>query len=194
MNGQLSQGENMKALIIMALATVYSVANAGEFDGTWLSNCTASGTTNERSQVVIENNHAVLQTTQYKDNQCSVPTATGQTSGPVEFPADYGASKFDLTHEEFTITLKEAGVVKMANMFEYCGISNWQKDVPMDVAGKSCGEGTIFPAKGDKYYSLVAINENGQLLVGKITDTLNATSPELRPVELETQYPFVKQP
>ena len=181
----------MKFLTI--IFTLSSTLIAGEFDGTWKTNCASEGATNLRSTVIVQAAQGALEQMQYKDNQCITPTVLVQASGAIEFPALDAQTRFDLTYAAFTVTIKDAATVKVANLVEYCGVSNWQLDIPMDVAGKTCSEQLSFPRIGDKHHNIIALNEKGQLLLGRLTVELDGTSPELRPTQLDTQYPFIKQ-
>lgn len=107
---------------------------------------------------------------------------TFTTGDTVTVPAD--AKKIDMTQVSATVTLVDGDTVTWANTVNLCGYSDWELNIPKDIAGLT-GPGGTEKTNGSKSYNIFKI-ENNILYVGNETPVYDCTTDASRPVEFMT--------
>lgn len=135
-------------------------------------------------------------TTVYSDNACNLSGATVTERGTV---ATLGKSNFVADAKDINFTVSTATIApanddsaKSLNTVSYCGRTDWQKDVTVDVLGKEClGKNH---AKGEVNFDIYRLDGDKKLLTfGKGSIWLDKSDASTRPTELDETKVFEKQ-
>lgn len=168
--------------MITLLFSLVAVAGIPE-DGIWRQDCRAAYQREER--LFQDKIHFVE--TNFLDTKCLQPGLEIKSEGaiawgaPVSSPAD--AFEADYEFEKIFVTVKSDTYKNYFNAKKVCGLEEWEIGQSVEVTGKHCG---LFraPDAGDKRYGIYKV-EAGLLYFGKLTRERNASTPELRPRELD---------
>jgi hypothetical protein len=100
-----------------------------------------------------------------------------------------GAS-LDLSVVSYTLTPTSASWVSQFNTNSECGYTDWTLNQPKEIAGRTCNYfGGVTPAAGSPLYTIYSI-QSSVLYLGKLTSSLDGSTPEKRPTTLSTDLPL----
>jgi len=174
-------------------ATATAIA---ELAGTWSTGCTNPSEGEYKKDSYI---HSGLTLTRsmisYSDAACATKYLTFDITGTVTSPGDAttpaGAKKLNFTYVSATATIHTDAIVTAANASSLCGYTDFVKDVPKSVLGKTCGSGRAIGNTGEVGYDVYKIT--GTTLQLGDEDTVTGTPSDTnRPTALETTT-FTKQ-
>lgn len=98
-----------------------------------------------------------------------------------------GAYEFDITQSRISMVWFGAGV-EGANQNRFCGISDWADGVARDAAGTTCDTAL----QGRTLYTVVLLNDAGELQFGGSTESRDGLTPENRMVRIDNDDRFVR--
>ena len=195
----------MKSKILTALALIllaFTQVSCGNqnhlINGTWSSECAPD----DSGHSVIETFHfsgntATYSVKTYSDTTCSVPISTLITYRNYKLgeavPGMVNTRKLDYVFNSITMTYNNQETITSANNSPgYYGYTNWELNEPKDVSGlKQMNSSSPEHAKGEKFYTIVRINNN-KLYMGNY-DSGIGTSDKTR-LNAIYEVPFIKAP
>lgn len=135
-----------------------------ELDGTWLQACRAvgAGGTAVYTQAMIEING--LESTYTLDSFTSAGCQTNRsTSHKLVFAyalggaavGIVGAQNMDIVVSRVIYVPRSDAVAEAYNATAYCGVTNWQRDVEQDVAGRTC-DASVVATPGTPFYGVIS--------------------------------------
>lgn len=170
------------------LTTPAPAADQQNLQGEWYQPC--------RNQVLrmedFKGNEVTLTENFFGDTTCKTPLLVFLNEGTYTLP-QAGWMNFRFT--AVLIRLTDARLVADFNQRKMCGITDWQLNKERTISGQLCEifyAGQRAPAAGDMRYGIYRL-DNDRLTFGKLSRANNATTPEKRPTDWETQ-PYLKVP
>jgi len=157
-------------------------------DGTWVSGCISSNGEYAKQTLVLNNSQATNTASLYADAECSQDQEQLRTRLETEIvrgstatiPAD--ATKIDFINPKNFITAITLDLVALFNSISMYGVSNWTKDIEVEITGKS-EDGTAESKTG--FYSIFKVTGN-TLCLGDDSGSNDSSSEDKRPTELLT--------
>ena len=150
-------------LILFFSFTIYSCAKKSdtssttatntEIEGTWQTPCYVSGSYYYIKKVTVSGTNWTYTTESHSDSSCTTDWGTWTSTygslsigNELTFPS-YGSSggsghDFTLTLSDTTYTPQTSGNVSWNNTNSYCGLTGWELNTPLSVAGKTCNSET----------------------------------------------------
>jgi hypothetical protein len=168
-----------------------SGAQASELDGTWTSACTSQDNAKYIQTVTFAGTTGNVDQTIYTDANCHTAAYKAhQASDYVLAAAEAGTTAIDYTLTAVSIQVENSQYVAAFNAQRICGYSDWKVHVAKDVAGRSCGSGTI-PSVGTKSYDVYQL-DGSTLYFGATTTEQDGSTPAKRPPGVDNAVPFTK--
>ena len=163
-----------------------------ELEGTWVTNCYASGSTYYIQTVIVSGTDISHKNEQHTDSSCSTDNGTWidtysslSIGDNVTFVSGSTGHYFSVAVSTFTYTPTLASDVSAMNASSWCGYSNWTINTVKDYTGKTCGS---------KSYSVANTTYLGlYMLVGNNLFTGDFSSTGNYPTSVYTSVPLVKQ-
>ena len=189
-------------LILIFSFTIFSCAKKSdtssttttttEVEGTWVTNCYASGSSYYIQTVIVSGTDISHKNEQHTDSSCStdngtwIDTYSSLSIGDiVTFVSGSTGHYFSVAVSTFTYTPTLASDVSAMNASSWCGYSNWTINTSKDYTGKTCGSTT---------YSVANTTILGlYMLVGNNLFTGDFSSSGSYPTSVYTSIPLVKQ-
>ena len=163
-----------------------------ELEGTWVTNCYASGSTYYIQTVIVSGTDISRKNEQHTDSSCSTDNGTWidtysslSIGDNVTFVSGSTGHYFSLAVSTFTYTPTLASDVSAMNASSWCGYSNWTINTVKDYTGKTCGS-TSYAVTNTTYLGLY-------MLVGNNLFTGDFSSDGNYPTSVYTAIPLVKQ-
>ena len=158
-------------LVISLLSfTIYSCAKKSdsssssttELEGTWQTPCHTSGSYYRIKKVIVTSTNITDTFEYHTDSSCATDysvwtyTWSSLSIGDEVTYSSYGSSggsghDFTLTLSDTTYTPQTSGNVSWNNTNSYCGLTDWELNTPLSVAGKTCNSDTQW-ATGSTLY------------------------------------------
>ena len=158
-------------LILIFSFTIYSCAKKSdssssssttELEGTWKSPCYASGSLYKIKRLTVSGTNVTNNNEYYSDSSCDTgynkwENIYGSLSiGEEQTYPSYGSSggsghDFTWTLSDTTYTPQTSDKVSWNNTNSYCGLTDWELNTPLSVAGKTCNSETQW-ATGSTIY------------------------------------------
>ena len=150
-------------LVISLLSfTIYSCAKKSdssssssttELEGTWQTSCHTSGSRYRIKKVIVTSTNIIDTFEYHTDSSCATDfsvwtyTWSSLSIGDEVTYSSYGSSggsghDFTLTLSDTTYTPQTSGNVSWNNTNSYCGLTGWELNTPLSVAGKTCNSDT----------------------------------------------------
>jgi hypothetical protein len=174
--------KNMKkmlyVLVISLLSfTIYSCAKKSdtsstttttELEGTWQTPCHTSGSYYRIKKVIVTSTNITDTFEYHTDSSCATDysmwtyTWSSLSIGNELTFSSYGSSggsghDFTLTLSDTTYTPQTSGKVSQLNTDSYCGLTDWELNTPLSVAGKTCDSSTQW-ATGSTIYGIYLLD------------------------------------
>ena len=180
------------ALLFVVIGACGGGGGDPELDGTWkMDECASGGV----SLVVVDGKDVEFTHSYFSvDGKCDgAPYAVRKD---VERYAMGNASasaadaiEIDVTTIEGTLMVTAQATADNYNQIQYCGYTDWAANVPKDILGRTCTNGSnsvTYWARGDIYYDIYKV-DGAKLFFGDATSG-NGQSAATRPMRLETQF------
>ena len=187
---------SLLSLTILSCAKKSSTSSTAttttELEGTWVTNCYASGSSYYIQTVIVSGTDISNKKEQHTDSSCSTDYVLWEDTydslsigDEVTFSDSTKGHKFTLEVVSFKLTPQTASVVSALNTDNSCGYSNWTINTAKDYSGKTCG-GTAYAVANTSVQGLYNLVGNNLFLV-----TLNTTASY--PTTVSTSITYVKQ-
>lgn len=182
-------------LALAAPPSAFAQEKTSNLNGEWTSDCLAIGKNDRHGYItrIMVSGKDVTATSQvYAKNTCQTPTVQVNFKGElVTEKADDDRTRIEYVVRSITTTPNIQDVVDHYNKDTVdqagCGLKGWKENVPLSVAGKTCGPFT-FAAEGTHLFDSIWIDGN-QLRFGAFPIKWTVTSPEKAPIKpLDTVY------
>ena len=169
-----------------------SSSTTTELEGTWITNCYASGSSYYIQTVIVSGTDISQKKEQHTDSSCSTDNGTWidtysslSIGDSVTFESGSTGHYFSIAISTFTYTPNLASDVTTMNDDAWCGFSDWTINTEKDYTGKTCGS-TSYSVANTTYLGLYMLVGNN-LFVGDFSSTGNY------PTSVYTAIPLVKQ-
>ena len=173
-------------------STSSTATTTTEVEGTWITNCFASGSLYRTNTITVTSTDIVAKYEDHTDSNCSTDYALYEDTydslsigDEVTFADDTKGHKFTMEVVSFKLTVQSATSLNIVNTAVHCGYSDWVLNTAKDYTGKTCGSTAHVVANTSVQglYNLVGNN----LFLG----SLNTTGSY--PTEVYTSITYVKQ-
>jgi hypothetical protein len=184
----------MRYSLVLFLFFFSSFAYCDLLDGTWRTGCITDFDYPETNVYESDAGEASWTLQMYRYNNCTDilltmiwNTTVVESEGNSDVP---GAKHLDYTIASTQYIARHQEVVDNFNNNALCGFSDWKIGVPKEVAGNEpCEEA----ARGVVFYDIFKIYENTPIMrFGRYEGNFDGTTPERRPIELDTDLTFMK--
>ena len=181
-------------LNILALILFFSFTSEAQItNGLWSTGCQHSL---KKEQIYGRNNRVISTESFYQDTKCTDESFRFQTIGLVNY-YENSNSFIDFIYEELYLSLFKQNVVEDFNTRKVCGHDNWVIAEAQNITGRECAifninKPTRIPAAGDFKFGIFQILE-GKLYYGKLTQNLDGSSPQKRPLEINYFIEYIFQ-
>ncbi len=144
--------------VFMITATSFdALAFNPNIDGIWKKACTRYGDDDDmKAELVIKKNQWELAYIAFEDSTCQVPYL--KFSRYFEIKIDHQNLILQAAKTTYTALSKETA--EALRLAVWCGKSDWQKDVVVDVTGLDCGDYHA-QNQGQMTYSIFEISPDG---------------------------------
>ena len=163
-----------------------------ELEGTWVTNCYASGSSYYIQTVIVSGTDISHKNEQHTDSSCSTDNGTWietysslSIGDNVTFVSGSTGHYFSVAISTFTYTPNLASDVTTMNDDAWCSFSDWTINTEKDYTGKTCGS-TSYPVANTTYLGLYMLVGNN-LFLGDFSSTGSY------PTSVYTSIPLVKQ-
>ena len=163
-----------------------------ELEGTWVTNCYASGSSYYIQTVIVSGTDISKKKEQHTDSSCSTDYVLWEDTydslsigDEVTFSDATKGHKFTLEVVSFKLTPQTASVVSALNTDNSCGYSDWTLNTAKDITGKTCSS-TAYDVANTSVQGLYNLVGNNLFL-----GSLNTTGSY--PTEVSTSITYVKQ-
>ncbi|MBB5665031.1 hypothetical protein GGE68_003228 [Rhizobium leguminosarum] len=183
-------------LLTLAAPTVaFSQEKISRLNGEWTSDCLPIGKNDRHgyiTRITIIGQQLTATSQVYAKSSCQTPTVQVNFKGElIQEQADGDRARIEVAVHSITTTPNIQDVVDHYNRDTAdqagCGLKGWEENVPLSVAGKTCGPFS-FAAEGTHLFDAVWI-EGDQLRFGAFPTIWTNTSPDKTPSKpLETAY------
>ena len=170
-----------------------------ELDGTWVQACRAVGAGGSAvyTQATVEING--LESIYMLDSFTSAGCQNDRsTSHKLVFSYGLGAAavgivgaqNMDIVVSRVIYIPRSDAVASAYNATAYCGVTNWQKDVEQDVAGRTC-DASVVATPGTPFYGVISRSPSA-FYFGRTPNGGTGFAPKAtdRPTDLDTE-PFL---
>ena len=133
--------------------TTVATGSLSDVEGTWVASCDSDLKT---QTVQFSGTTLTYSTTQYVSNSCSSPrwstsfVVSSLSAGSETTINGQKGYNFTGKTQSNTLTPADSSSASALNTMPYCGVTNWQANVAVSLAGKDCGDG-IQSANGSDY-------------------------------------------
>ena len=133
--------------------TTVATGSLSDVEGTWVASCDSDLKT---QTVQFSGTTLTYSTTQYVSNSCSSPrfstsfVVSSLSAGSETTINGQKGYNFTGKTQSNTLTPADSSSASALNTMQYCGVTNWQANVAVSLAGKDCGNG-IQSANGSDY-------------------------------------------
>ena len=141
-----------------------------EVEGTWVTNCYASGSSYYIQTVIVSGTDISHKNEQHTDSSCSTDNGTWidtysslSIGDNVTFVSGSTGHYFSVAVSTFTYTPTLASDVSAMNASSWCGYSNWTINTVKDYTGKTCGS-TSYSVANTTYLSIYKLVGNNLYL------------------------------
>ena len=186
-----------KVITFVFIFALHFKSEAQVTSGFWSTGC-QNGL--KKEQIYGHNNRVITTESFYQDKKCIDESFRFQTIGFVSYYSSesYSTSEtfIDFLYEEIFLTVFKQNVISDFNSRKVCGYTDWARTEAQNITGLKCAvfnlnSPTKIPSAGEIKYGIFQSTE-GKLYYGKLTQELNASSPEKRPnqINIQTEYLF----
>jgi len=133
--------------------TTVATGSLSDVEGTWVASCDSDLKT---QTVQFSGTTLTYSTTQYVSNSCSSPrwstsfVVSSLSAGSETTINGQKGYNFTGKTQSNTLTPADSSSASTLNTMLYCGVTSWQANVAVSLAGKDCGNG-IQSANGSDY-------------------------------------------
>ena len=133
--------------------TTVATGSLSDVEGTWVASCDSDLKT---QTVQFSGTTLTYSTTQYVSNSCSSPrwstsfVVSSLSAGSETTINGQKGYNFTGKTQSNTLTPADSSSASTLNTMLYCGVTSWQANVAISLAGKDCGNG-IQSANGSDY-------------------------------------------
>ena len=173
-------------------STSSTATTTTELEGTWVTNCYASGSSYYIQTVIVSGTDISNKKEQHTDSSCSTDYVLWEDTydslsigDEVTFSDATKGHKFTLEVVSFKLTPQTAFVVSALNTDNSCGYSDWTLNTAKDITGKTCSS-TAYDFANTSVQGLYNLVGNNLFL-----GTLNTTGSY--PATVATSITYVKQ-
>ena len=173
-------------------STSSTATTTTELEGTWVTNCYASGSSYYIQTVIVSGTDISNKKEQHTDSSCSTDYVLWEDTydslsigDEVTFSDATKGHKFTLEVVSFKLTPQTASVVSALNTDNSCGYSDWTLNTAKDITGKTCSS-TAYDVANTSVQGLYNLVGNNLFL-----GSLNTTGSY--PTEVSTSITYVKQ-
>ena len=173
-------------------STSSTATTTTELEGTWVTNCYASGSSYYIQTVIVSGTDISKKKEQHTDSSCSTDYVLWEDTydslsigDEVTFSDATKGHKFTLEVVSFKHTPQTASAASALNTAGWCGYSNWAQQIAKDYTGKTCGS-TAYAVANTSVQGLYNLVGNNLFL-----GSLNTTGSY--PTEVSTSITYVKQ-
>ena len=173
-------------------STSSTATTTTEVEGTWITNCFASGSLYRTNTITVTSTDIVAKYEDHTDSNCSTDYALYEDTydslsigDEITFSDGTKGHQFTLNIVNLKLTPQIASVVSSLNTDNSCGYSDWALNTAKDYTGKNCSS-TAYPVANTSIQGLYNLVGNN-LFIG----TLNTTGSY--PTEVSTTITYVKQ-
>ena len=173
-------------------STSSTATTTTELEGTWVTNCYASGSSYYIQTVIVSGTDISNKKEQHTDSSCSTDYVLWEDTydslsigDEVTFSDATKGHKFTLEVVSFKLTPQSASTVSTVNTADYCGYSDWALNTAKDYTGKNCIS-TAYAVANTSVQGLYNLVGNNLFL-----GSLNTTGSY--PTEVSTSITYVKQ-
>ena len=173
-------------------STSSTATTTTELEGTWVTNCYASGSSYYIQTVIVSGTDISNKKEQHTDSSCSTDYVLWEDTydslsigDEVTFSDATKGQKFTLEVVRFKLTPQPASVVSALNTDNSCGYSDWTLNTAKDITGQTCSS-TAYDVANTSVQGLYNLVGNNLFL-----GTLNTTGSY--PTEVSTSITYVKQ-
>ena len=130
-----------------------SSSSTTEIEGTWQTSCVSSGDYYRIKKLTVTGTNITDTFEYHTDSSCATDysmwtyTWSSLSIGDEVTFSSYGSSggsghDFTLTLSDTTYTPQTSDIVSSKNTNSYCGLTSWELNTPLSVAGKTCNSVT----------------------------------------------------
>ena len=173
-------------------STSSTATTTTEVEGTWITNCFASGSLYRTNTITVTSTDIVAKYEDHTDSNCSTDYALYEDTydslsigDEVTFSDGTKGHRFTTEVVSFKLTLQTASGVSDTNTANFCGYSDWALNTAKDYSGITCA-GTAYPVANTSAQGLYNLVGNNLYL-----GTLNTTGSY--PTTVSTAITYVKQ-
>ena len=173
-------------------STSSTATTTTELEGTWVTNCYASGSSYYIQTVIVSGTDISNKKEQHTDSSCSTDYVLWEDTydslsigDEVTFSDATKGHQFTLNVVNLKLTPQIASVVSSLNTDNSCGYSDWTLNTAKDITGKTCSS-TAYDVANTSVQGLYNLVGNNLFL-----GSLNTTGSY--PTEVSTSITYVKQ-
>ncbi|MEZ4742016.1 MAG: hypothetical protein R3B45_06175 [Bdellovibrionota bacterium] len=154
--------------------------------GSWESDCVINKTINQEKEIrtwrFMPSQLFEFVSIQYADNDCTSGNESivlaGKGSYSLSQPADVGETtrKVGFSYSEFSAIVKDSETASNLSAMEFCNISSWIVDEAVDLYGKECADGEVFPGQNKTIQDLIDVDQN-RLWLGEKDNVFDPQTP-----------------
>ena len=178
-------------MLLLALSLQISqVTHAQIANGIWSTKCINS----QQKIQIYRSSHVVSIEKFYSDSQCLDESIRFQTTGSINYSHE-NISFIDFEYKEIQVIPFKQNIIDDFNTRKVCGFSQWKPGEAQNITGLRCAifnlyKETQIPQLGDRKYGIYLI-ENAKLYYGQLTKTLDGSSSEKRPNQINTSIEYI---
>lgn len=188
-----------KIILFVLILAAHFKSEAQITTGFWSTGC-QNGL--KKEQIYGHNNRVITTESFYQDKNCLDESFRFQTIGLVSYYSSENYSTpenfIDFLYEEIFLTVYKQNVISDFNSRKVCGYTDWATTQAQNITGLKCAifnlsRPTQIPRAGEIKYGIFQSND-GKLYYGKLSQELNASSPEKRPNQINFLTEYLFQP
>ena len=156
-------------IVLFLFLCVYGYADYSQtLQGTWTTSCIdddRDGIYRKITMIVSGNELSSTHDGSWTESEClnnsnfysSTLTGTFSIGNDIDISE---AKELDISVLSCTITWLTDDIVNYVNANSWYGITDFQKNVPRDISGKTHPNGSTYPSIGETFFSVIKIDEN----------------------------------
>ena len=166
-----------------------------KIDGTWKGPCEPNAASNSTQRIIkIDNGVFTLDQVSFLDSACGERGMTVRTTFVAIFGAareiPVGSNDLDIFSQKIEYVVHSELIANAWSNSQQCGNADWKKELPFDVAGKTCGAAQL-PSTGFITSGVVSVDSN-KLLMSEIFKGVPVENMQARVTTLQS-IPYIKQ-
>lgn len=181
----------MKTVLFSLIMGLSSFSWAQSFEGMWSQDCRVVDDDIEQISIQVHGDEWTWQGVGFDQEDCQSPYLLYQETYQAKKsePITRTDVALDLQTIEVSYTPLTDEVAESLSLISFCGHSDWKSQVKTVVTGETCEDRSV-RRSGEMYFQKAGFNEAG-LAWGQLTDSLDGSSVDRRPVDFEAR-PFHK--